>query len=131
MPHLMVDYSANMEDRLDMAAFCDVLRRAAIATGTLPVAGVRVRAIRADHVSIADGNPAHGYIDISLRLRGGRDLEARKAATRHVFEAARAHLEPVMAVHPVALSFEMRDIDPELSPKCGSIRDHLREPDRT
>ncbi|MDX5411642.1 MAG: 5-carboxymethyl-2-hydroxymuconate Delta-isomerase, partial [Rhodobacterales bacterium] len=24
-----------------------------------------------------------------------------------------------------ALSFEMRDIDPELSPKTGTIRDHL------
>ena len=28
MPHLTVDYSANMETRMDMAEFCDVLRRA-------------------------------------------------------------------------------------------------------
>ncbi len=126
MPHVIVDYSPNMEDRVDMAALCDVLRRAAIETGVLPMAGLRVRAVRADHVSIADGDPAHGYVDISVRLRGGRSLAARRAATEHVFAAARAFLEPVMARHPVALSFEMRDIDPELSPKCGTIRDHLR-----
>lgn len=125
MPHVIVDYSPNMETRVDMAAFCDVLRRAAIETGILPMAGVRVRAVRADHVSIADGDPRHGYIDISVRLRGGRTLEARKAATAHIFAAARDHLAPVMAAHPVALSFEMRDIDLELSPKCGTIRDHL------
>jgi 5-carboxymethyl-2-hydroxymuconate isomerase len=125
VPHLIVDYSANMEDRLDMAAFCDGLRRAAIATGILPLAGVRVRAVRADHVSIADGNPAHGYVDISVRLRAGRDPDSRKAATAAIFAAARAMLAPAMAQHPVALSLEMRDIDPELSPKCGTIRDHL------
>lgn len=125
MPHITVDYSANLEEAVDMAAFCDLLRRAAIDTGVLPLAGVRVRAIAASHVSIADGDPKHGYIDISLRLRGGRDLETRKRATAQIFEAARDFLAPVMAGRPVALSFEMRDIDPDLSPKTGTIRDHL------
>lgn len=125
MPHLTVDYSANMETRMDMAEFCDVMRRAAIETGVLPLPGVRVRAIRADYVSIADGSPEHGYIDISVRLRSGRDLDTRKAATQLLFETAEAFLAPVLAKHSVALSMEMRDIDPELSPKCGTIRDHL------
>ncbi|MEY8830011.1 5-carboxymethyl-2-hydroxymuconate isomerase [Sedimentitalea sp. XS_ASV28] len=129
MPHLMIDYSANMEDRMDMAAFCDMLRRAAIDTGVLPMPGVRVRAFRADHVSIADGAAHHGYIDISVRLRGGRDLETRKAATKMIFDAARRFLEPVLEQYPVALSLEMREIDPALSPKCGTIRDHLPSAD--
>ncbi|MFV0512796.1 MAG: 5-carboxymethyl-2-hydroxymuconate isomerase [Jhaorihella sp.] len=126
MAHLIVDYSANMEQRVDMAAFCEALRRAAIETGALPMAGVRVRALRADHVAMADGDPAHGYVDITLRLRAGRDLATRKAATAHVFEAARTFLAPAMAAHSIALSFEMRDIDPALSPKCGTVRDHLK-----
>ncbi|MDU9003160.1 5-carboxymethyl-2-hydroxymuconate isomerase [Sedimentitalea todarodis] len=125
MPHLTVDYSANMEDRVDIASFCDVLRRAAIETGILPMPGIRVRAFRADHVSIADGAIEHGYIDISVRLRGGRDLASRKAATQILFDAAKTFLAPVFAQHSVALSFEMRDIDPDLSPKYGTIRDHL------
>ena len=129
MPHIILEYSANMEERSDMAALCDHLRRAAIATGVLPMAGVRVRAHRADHVSIADGNPAHGFVDISLRLRGGRDLATRKAAASALFEAAHTFLAPALAQHPIALSLEVRDIDPELSPKTGTIRDHLTDPD--
>lgn len=125
MPHLTVDYSANMEGRVDMAAFCDVLRRAAIDTGVLPMPGIRVRAFRADHVSIADGATEHGYIDISVRLRAGRDLATRKAATQSLFETAKTFLAPVFDQHSVVLSFEMRDIDPDLSPKYGTIRDHL------
>ncbi|MDK3020291.1 5-carboxymethyl-2-hydroxymuconate isomerase [Pseudodonghicola flavimaris] len=127
MAHLMVDYSPNVEDWVDMARFCDVLRIAAIETEALPMPGIRVRAMRADHVSIADGSDAHGYIDISVRLRGGRDLDTRKAATAHIFAAAETFLKPVMATRSLALSLEMRDIDPDLAPKTGTIRDHLKK----
>lgn len=129
MPHITLDYSANIEDRADIAGLCEALRQAAAETGVFPLAGIRVRAFRAAHVAIADGDPAHGYVDISVRLRAGRDLETRKAATGHIFAAARTFLEPVMARHSVALSLEMRDIDPELSPKTGTIRAHMETKD--
>lgn len=126
MAHFIIDYSGNLENSVDWPAFCDLLRRAAIDTGVFPMAGIRVRAVRADYVSIADGDPKHGYIDILVRLRGGRDLETRKKATAALFAAAQTHLAPLMASRSVALSLEMRDIDPELSPKTGTIRDHLK-----
>ncbi|WP_425044551.1 5-carboxymethyl-2-hydroxymuconate Delta-isomerase [Primorskyibacter sp. S87] len=126
MPHLSLDYSANVEEWIDLSTFCEHLRIAMIDTGVFPLAGVRVRAFRASHVSIADGNKDHGYIDISVRLRSGRDLETRKRATKQIFSAAELFLEPAMKAHSLALSFEMRDIDPELSPKTGTIRDHLK-----
>ena len=125
MPHIAVEHSANMEDRADISALCDVLRRAAIETGLFPVAGVRVRAHRCDHASIADGNPAHGFVDIAVRLRAGRPLEAREAAAAGIFAAAEAFLAPAMEAAPVALSLEMRDIDPALSLKTGTIRRHM------
>jgi 5-carboxymethyl-2-hydroxymuconate isomerase len=58
-------------------------------------------------------------------LRGGRTLEVRKAAPEQIFEAASASLAPLMKEMPLALSMEMRDIDPELSPKKNSIRQFL------
>lgn len=125
MPHITVDYSPNLVADVDIPALCDLLRRTAIDTGVLPLAGVRVRAFAATYVSIADGDVQHGYIDISLRLRGGRDLDTRKRVTAQIFAAAEAFLAPVMARRSLALSFEMRDIDPELSPKTGSIRNFL------
>lgn len=128
MPHLTVDYSPNLEAELDIAALCEVLRAAAVETGVFPMPGVRVRAFAANHVSIADGDARHGYIDISIRLRAGRAPEAKQAAVDLVFNAARAFVAPLMARRPLALSLEMRDIDPELSPKAGSIRDFLETP---
>lgn len=108
-----------------MAAFCVVLRDAALASGVFPPAGIRVRAFAADHVIIADGNPAHGFIDISVRLRGGRDHDAKARAVQVLFTAAEGFVAQDMAANSLMLSLEMRDIDPELSPKVSSIRRFL------
>jgi 5-carboxymethyl-2-hydroxymuconate isomerase len=127
MPHFIVEYSANIETSVDMAQLCELIRATAATIDALPTPGIRVRAIKVDHYAIADGNPKHAYIDVSVRLRGGRAMDVRKEATQTLFDSVKTFLEPVMAERSLALSFEMRDIDPELSPKCGSIRQHLPE----
>jgi 5-carboxymethyl-2-hydroxymuconate isomerase len=127
VPHICLEYSSNLEEVVDIAGLCDLLRKTGIETGVFPVAGIRVRAFRADHQSIADGDPRHGFIDISIRLRGGREIAAKKAATAAVFKAAETFLAPILETHSMALSLEMRDIDPELSPKINTIRNHIKE----
>ena len=125
MPHFHIEYSGNLDGKVDMSALCEAIRKAASAIDAFPTPGIRVRAVRVDHFAIADGDPKHGFVDISVRLRGGRDPDTKSEATAQIFEAARAFLAPVMASHSIALSLEMRDIDPTLSPKTGTIRDHL------
>ena len=129
MPHICVEYSANLEDKVDVAGLCEKLRLAALETGIFPLAGIRVRAFAAQHHSIADGNRAHGFIDISVRLREGRPQAAKADATALIFEAARQFLEPVLTEQSVALSLETREIDAELAPKTGTIAAHLEGQD--
>lgn len=125
MPHIQIDYSPNLESQLDVAGLCRALRDAAAATGLLPLAGIRVRATACTHVVIADGNPDHAFLDISLRLRGGRPQAAKEAATARIFAAAEAFCADLLTTSSFMLSFEMRDIDPALSPKTSSIRRYL------
>lgn len=129
MPHIILDYSANLEERTDMAGFCDHMRQAATQIEAFPTAGIRVRARRADFVSIADGNAAHAYLHIMVRLRGGRDMVTRQQAIEALFAAAKSWLDPVIDSSSLALSAEMVDIDPDLSPKTGSIRRFMAEGD--
>jgi len=125
MPHFQIDYSPNLEERLDISGLCIALRDAAAETGVFPLAGIRVRATACSYVVMADGNPDHAFLDLSVRLRGGRDMETRKRATATIFKAAEAYCADLMASSSFMLSMEMRDIDPDLSPKASSIRDYL------
>jgi 5-carboxymethyl-2-hydroxymuconate isomerase len=127
MPHFHIDYSANIEKFVDMGALCEAIRAAAAEIDTFPTAGIRVRASRADHVAMADGSSKHGFIDLIVRLREGRPVDVRKDAISRIFATLKDFTAPAMATHSIALSAEMRDLDAELSPKFGNVRDHLED----
>jgi 5-carboxymethyl-2-hydroxymuconate isomerase len=126
MPHFTIEYSANLDSRADMAAICEVVRKAASETGVFPVGGIRVRAIRCEHYAIADGRKDYGFLSMLLRLGEGRDLATRKQAGEHVFRALSSHLEPVFATSKFALSFDMQINDKETSWKRNNIHDALK-----
>ena len=127
MPHFQIEYSANLETVIDMGTLCEAIRAKAATIDTFPMAGIRVRATRVDFVAMADGDPKHGFIDLSVRLREGRPDGVKRDAIDQIFAALKDFMAPAMASHSIALSAEMRDIDAELSPKFGTIRDHLEK----
>ena len=128
MPHFQIEYSANLEGVMDMGQLCEVIRAEAAQIAIFPMPGIRVRATRVDHNAIADGNINHGFVDLSVRLREGRSYNVKKEAIQRIFDVAKAYLMPVMTTHSITLSAEMRDIDAALTPKYGTIRDHLKDP---
>ena len=126
MPHFTIEYSANLDDRLDIGAACEVVRKAAVETGIFPLGGIRVRAIRCEHYAIADARQDYGFLDMVLRIGEGRDLPTRKTAGEHVFQALSRHLDPVFASSKFALSFDMQINDKDTSWKRNNIHDALK-----
>jgi len=126
MPHFTLEYSANLDARVDMGAIVEVVRKAAAQTGIFPLGGIRVRAICCEHYAIADGNPHFGFLAMLLRLGEGRDLATRKKAGEHVFRALSDHLDPVFASSQFALSFDIQINDKEMSWKRNNIHEALK-----
>jgi 5-carboxymethyl-2-hydroxymuconate isomerase len=126
MPHFTIEYSGNLESRLDIGQVVEVVRRAAVETGIFPLGGIRVRAIRCEHHAIADGRPHFGFLDMVLRLGEGRDLATRKKAGEHIFRLLSDHLDPVFSQSQFALSFDMQINDKETSWKRNNIHDALK-----
>ena len=127
MAHISIEYSANLEDAVDIAGLCDCLRHAAATHQAFEMAGIRVRAFPARHFAIADGNPEHAFVDIHVRLREGRAPDLKKNATDALFAAAKGFLDPTLATRSLALSLEMRDITADYAPKTGTIRQYLKD----
>ena len=127
MPHFQIDYSANLEAVVDIGQLCEAIRARAATIETFPMAGIRVRATRVDHVAMANGDVKHGFIDLSVRLREGRPDAVKRDAIDQIFATLKDFITPAMASHSIALSAEMRDINAELSLKFGTVRDHLED----
>lgn len=126
MPHFIIEYSANLDGRVDMAKVVEVVRKAAVEAVIFPLGGIRVRAIKCEHYAIADGNPNHAFLDMVLRLGEGRDLATRQKAGEHVFKALSTYLDPVFAQMKFALSFDMQINDKETSFKRNNIHEALK-----
>jgi len=126
MPHFTIEYSANLDARVDMDAVAELVRKAAVETGIFPLGGIRVRTVRCEHYAIADGNPQLGFLDMVLRLGEGRDLATRKKAGEHIFKALSAYLDPVFKEMKFALSFDMQINDKETSWKRNNIHEALK-----
>ncbi|MDO9441402.1 MAG: 5-carboxymethyl-2-hydroxymuconate Delta-isomerase [Beijerinckiaceae bacterium] len=126
MPHFTLQYSANLDASVDIAAACEIVRQAAIETGIFPLGGIRVRAIRCDHYAIANGRSDFAFLDLVLRLGEGRDLPTRQRAGEHVFMALSTFLDPAFAKQPLALSFDIQINDSAMSWKRNTIHDALK-----
>jgi 5-carboxymethyl-2-hydroxymuconate isomerase len=126
MPHFSIEYSANIEPRVDIALVVELVRKAAVETGMFPLGGIRVRAVKCEHYAIADGRAHFGFLAMVLRLGEGRDLSARKQAGEHIFKALSDYLDPVFAETKFALSFDMQINDKETSWKRNNIHDALK-----
>ena len=126
MPHFTIEYSANLDGRVDMGAVVELVRKTAVETGIFPLGGIRVRAIKCEHYAIADGRSNFGFLDMVLRLGEGRDLPTRQKAGEHIFKALSAYLVPVFSNSKFALSFDMQINDKETSWKRNNIHEALK-----
>lgn len=126
MAHIVIEYSAGLRDRLDLAAFLAEVHRAALATGVFPIGGIRTRAYEAEYYVIADGHPDNAFVHLSVKVGHGRDLETRKRACEAIFAAACGYLAPLFEELPLGISLEMQEIDPVLTHKKNNLHEYVK-----
>jgi 5-carboxymethyl-2-hydroxymuconate isomerase len=111
MPHIVVEYSANLENQIDILKLVEEVHEAALQTGEFEVAAVRTRASRREYYAIADRHRDNAFVAIWVRIASGRTPERRKGLGEQIFEAACRYLEPVYEKTPIGISLEVQEID--------------------
>ena len=129
MPHITVEYSANVEEHVRIDDLLKALQDAAFATGIAELAGFRTRAERRDHFRVADGNPINCFVAITIRVARGRSAEDFKNLREKVTDAAVKYLEPVFANAPISFSCEVQEIIPEMRVNISNIREWMKKED--
>jgi len=126
MPHVICEYSANLDAKIRIHQLLEALHDAMMRTGAAELAGLRTRADRRTDYLIADNDPANGFVNITIRVAKGRPVETRKLIVQTVFAAAEKHLANVFATAPFVLSVELQEIDPEFRIHTSNIRDWMK-----
>ena len=121
MPHLIVEYSANLEGDVDIPRLLAAVHAAALETGVFPVGGVRVRAERRDLYAVADKHADNAFLHVQARIGAGRADEVRQKAAEHIFAAVKAETARAFARRPMGLSLEVVQIDPVGSLKLNTL----------
>jgi 5-carboxymethyl-2-hydroxymuconate isomerase len=110
MPHIIVEYSANLDDSIDVPALLGALHQAMIESGQAPLEGIRTRAERREHFCVADRNPDNAFVHIIVRMREGRPKEAYQKVADMLMAAAETSLDATLKKHPMQLALEMHEI---------------------
>ena len=125
MPHLIVEYSQNIEAELDLDGLMAKLRDRAVASGVFPLGGIRIRGECRGRYLIADGNPGNGFVHLTARIGHGRSEAVRKAAAEQLFAVLCEHAQPLFERRGLGLSFEMVEINPATSLKKNNLHQRL------
>lgn len=126
MPHVIVEYSANLEAHVSVRRLVDELHAAALATGVFPIGGLRTRAERREIYAIADGHPDHVFVAVLARIGRGRDDETRKRVALDLLRVLEHETADLFKSRGVALSVDIQELDPVASVKTNNLHERLK-----
>lgn len=122
MPHVIMEYSANIEGSVEIGALLGDLHQTMIDSGLAEIAALRTRAERRDQYRVADGNPDNAFVHVVIRMREGRPKEALQRLGESLLATANKRLDRAYAAHPLALTIEIHEIG-HLTFRRNTIRD--------
>lgn len=125
MPHIVVEYSANLETQVDPRALVQALHRAALETGVFPIGGLRTRAERCEVYFLADGNPDNAFVAVVARIGHGRDAETRERVAAALMAVLERETREAFRTRGLGLTIEIQEIDPIGSLKLNNLHARL------
>ena len=111
MPHIVIEYSANLDVQLDIRDLVRVTHEAFRATGAFPPEAIRTRAARRDVYLIADEDPDNMFVAIVAHIAPGRPQALRHSIGQAIFNKVESFLKPLQDATPLSLTFEMHEIE--------------------
>ncbi|MFJ8824967.1 5-carboxymethyl-2-hydroxymuconate Delta-isomerase [Streptomyces sp. NPDC102467] len=109
MPQITVDYSADLDDRLDRAGLAGAVHRACVDLVAARTPACKSRFRRTEETVVGDGAEEAAVVHIEIALLAGRAEEAKAALAESVLALLPEHIKGAEGVH---LSTEVRDLEP-------------------
>ena len=123
MPHIQIDYTANLADAVIGGRLVDWVHQAAIETGIFPVWDIRTLARALDDYRVGNAQADNGFVNITVRIAPGRSLEVRQRIARELFGAVLAAMGPLFDQHRLGCQLEVTEFDAAVSVYQNNLAD--------
>jgi 5-carboxymethyl-2-hydroxymuconate isomerase len=127
MPHVVVQYTANLEPEANIGALCSSLAEVIVAQrdrggGPLfPIGGTRVLAYPAPHFAVADGAPDRAFVYLNVRIAAGRERAFVTAAGEAMMTVVRSHFAELFASRAIGITLQIDEGAPVFDAKHSSL----------
>lgn len=127
MPHVTIQYSADLEARAEMGTLCSALaevlcaQRDAAGARVFPVAGTRVFAYAAAHSAVADGAADRAFVYLNVRIAPGREAKAVAATGEALMAVVRSHFAALFASRPLGITLQIDEGAPSFDAKHSNL----------
>jgi 5-carboxymethyl-2-hydroxymuconate isomerase len=127
MPHVNIQYSANLGPEARMDALCMTLAEVIVAQRdgagerVFPIGGTRVLAYPAPHFAVADGRPDRAFVYLQVRIAPGRERALVTAAGEAMMAAVRAHFATLFATRAIGITLQIDEGVPVFDAKHSTL----------
>ena len=131
MPHLTLEYSANLADEESIGRLCKALAHCLDAQREneqriYPLGGIRVRALRCEQYCIADGRADAAFLHANLKIGAGRSEAARRRPAKRYSMLIKQHFAAEFEKHGLALSLEINEFSEAGTWKHNNLHARLK-----
>ena len=117
MPHIILEYSANLPELPDFRALFDDIHQALNRIGGIRLENCKSRARVAEHFYVGDGNPDNAFIHLNIEFVEGRSDQIRQSIGRECLELVKRYyhlhlsdaLQITVRVEDIELDFYFKD----------------------
>jgi 5-carboxymethyl-2-hydroxymuconate isomerase len=127
MPHVVIQYSANLEPEAGIGRLCHALaevlvaQRDAAGVRVFPIGGTRVMAYPATHFAVADGTPDRAFVYLNVRIAPGREASVVAAAGEAMMAVVRDHFAALFASRPLGITLQVDEGAPLFDAKHSNL----------
>ncbi len=117
MPHLTLEYSANL-DPFDTESILLALNEALAASGQFDEVDIKSRCVRRDAFLVGTSHAPRAFVHATLAILSGRALDTRRALSEQVLAVLKAHFGAPSGTH-LQLSAQVVEIERESYAKAA------------
>jgi len=113
MPQLMLEYSANINQKVDSPLILTEIASIISAAGDIPVEKFKSRLIRREEYLVGRGDSKDAFVHLEAGIFSGRTLEVKKRIGEDCIEYLEEYFSPSASELSLQITVEIREMEKE------------------